>query len=135
MLPIVSTSLFRLRPLTFLPPSKPRSSPPTSVVFTLWLSRLAALGCASRPSAKRTGSRSAALIACHAPSRAPAPKMMLQTVLVGIFLRQHLPLTACFVDIKQRIHHTAHLQFSRSAPRLYRSQCFDNYPLLMRQIA
>jgi len=32
--PIVSTSTWRLRPLIFLPPSYPRSAPPTSVVLT-----------------------------------------------------------------------------------------------------
>src|ERR687886_15653 len=38
--PSVSTAMCRLRPLTFLSPSNP-TSPPTSVVFTLWLSPIA----------------------------------------------------------------------------------------------
>src|SRR4051794_16668017 len=42
--PSVSTRMWRLRPLTFLPPSKPRCSPPTAVLFTDWLSTTPALG-------------------------------------------------------------------------------------------
>ena len=42
--PSVSTSKCRFLPLTFLPPSYPRSSPPTQVVFTDWLSTMPALG-------------------------------------------------------------------------------------------
>src|ERR1041385_791646 len=46
----------RLRSFTFLALSKP-CSPPTLVVFTLWLSTIARLGYASRPAATRPASR------------------------------------------------------------------------------
>jgi hypothetical protein len=49
--PWVSTSRCRFLPFTFLPASKPRSSPPTPVVLTLWLSTMpAVLGCGFFPS-------------------------------------------------------------------------------------
>ena len=41
--PSVSTAMFRFRPVIFLPPSYPRL-PLRSLVLTLWLSMLAALG-------------------------------------------------------------------------------------------
>ena len=50
--PSVSTSRCRLRPLIFLPASKPRG-PPLSVVLTDWLSMIPAVGWASRPAASR----------------------------------------------------------------------------------
>jgi hypothetical protein len=43
--------------------------PPFSVVLTDWLSRMAALGSASRPSAMRTWDRSASWTCVHVPSR------------------------------------------------------------------
>ena len=42
--------------------------PPFSVVFTLWLSMIAALGVGSLPSASRTQGRSVSLIRSHVPS-------------------------------------------------------------------
>jgi hypothetical protein len=42
--------------------------PPLSVVLTDWLSRIAALGVANRPSATRSSSRKAAWIASQVPS-------------------------------------------------------------------
>jgi hypothetical protein len=44
---------WRLRPITFLPASRPRR-PPASVVLTFWLSITAADGCASRPARSRS---------------------------------------------------------------------------------
>ena len=52
----------------FFPASKP-VGPPTSVHFTLWLSRMAAVGVACRPSACRTLSRSRSCIRSRSPSR------------------------------------------------------------------
>lgn len=46
--PKVSTKMCRLRPLIFLPTSKPRS-PATAVHLTLWLPRQPAVGCLCRP--------------------------------------------------------------------------------------
>jgi site-specific DNA recombinase len=48
--------------------------PPFSVVLTDWLSRIAALGVGSRPSASRTFARSASWIAPHVPSARQAEK-------------------------------------------------------------
>ena len=46
-------------PFTFLPASKPRSSAPTAVVLTLWLSTMpAALGCGFLPKRTRALRRS-----------------------------------------------------------------------------
>ena len=42
--------------------------PPFSVVFTLWLSMIAALGVVSLPSASRTEGRSVSLTRSHVPS-------------------------------------------------------------------
>ncbi len=50
--PSVSGTLWRLRPLTFLPASKPLTPPP-SVVLALWQSITPAEGVASRPSRSR----------------------------------------------------------------------------------
>jgi len=66
--PSVSTNRWRLRPLIFLPPSYPRSGPPTSVVLTDWLSMHAALGVGSRPAATRMPSRKALTILAQVPS-------------------------------------------------------------------
>lgn len=46
-------------PFTFLPASKPRSSAPTAVVLTLWLSTMPALGCGFLPKRTRALRRSA----------------------------------------------------------------------------
>ena len=56
--PSVSTSRWRLLPLTFFAGSKPRSFPPTPVVLTDWESTIAALGLGSLPSRTRKSSRS-----------------------------------------------------------------------------
>jgi hypothetical protein len=48
----VSVTIWRLRPLIFLPASNPRG-PPLSVVFADWLSMTPAVGLASRPSFSR----------------------------------------------------------------------------------
>lgn len=50
--PSVSVTIWRLRPLTFLPASYPRG-PATSVVLADWLSMIPALGLASHPTASR----------------------------------------------------------------------------------
>src|SRR5271169_4355149 len=50
--PAVSVMMWRLRPLIFLPASKPRG-PPLSVVLTDWLSITPAEGLASRPARSR----------------------------------------------------------------------------------
>ncbi len=52
-----STGRCRLRPLTFFAPPWPRAGPPAPVVLTLGLSRMAALGPGSRPSATRARAR------------------------------------------------------------------------------
>jgi len=59
--PSVSTRMWRLRPLTFLPASYPRS-PPCAVVLTVWESMIAADGVLARPSVWRTCSRHVVLI-------------------------------------------------------------------------
>lgn len=64
---MTSTSTWRLRPLIFFPASKPRV-PPASVVFTLWLSRMAAVGVSLRPACMRVRSRSSSLMARHTPA-------------------------------------------------------------------
>src|SRR4051795_8674289 len=46
--PFVSTATCRLRPFSRFAASQPRG-PPLSVVFTLWVSMMAAVGLASRP--------------------------------------------------------------------------------------
>ena len=48
----MSVTIWRLRPLIFLPASNPRG-PPLSVVFADWLSMTPAVGLASRPSFSR----------------------------------------------------------------------------------
>src|SRR5262245_48906498 len=80
--PIVSTSRGSLGPLIFLPPSYPHSCPPTSVVFTDWLSIQAALGVGSRPSWTRTRVRSRLRILVHVPSSRHWAKYS-YTVLLG----------------------------------------------------
>jgi hypothetical protein len=57
----------RLRPLTRLAPSFPRT-PPTPVVRTDWLSMIAALGSGLRPTRMRSCSRRIALRCSHVPS-------------------------------------------------------------------
>ena len=65
--PQVSVRMCRLRPLTFLPASKP-DTPPLSVVFTDWLSITPALGEASRPSISRRFMTSTVLMAANRPA-------------------------------------------------------------------
>ena len=60
--------MWRLRPLTFLPPSKPLFSPPTPVVFTDRASTMLALGSGSRPRSRLKRRRSARFIVSHVPS-------------------------------------------------------------------
>ena len=65
--PSVSVSRCRLRPLTFLPASKPRG-PPASVVLTLWLSMIPAVGEASRPACSRAAMSRVVWIVDQMPS-------------------------------------------------------------------
>ena len=65
--PPVSVRMWRLRPLTRLPASKPRM-PPLSVVFTDWLSITPADGAAWRPAASRAETTSNRLISAQVPS-------------------------------------------------------------------
>lgn len=58
-IPRVSTTMCRLRPLTFFPPSKPCVEACTdAVAFTDCASMMPAVGSGSRPAASRTRSRS-----------------------------------------------------------------------------
>jgi len=65
----VSTSRWRLRPLTFLAPSYPRSVPPIPVVLTDWLSTMPALGWGFLCRRTLTRSRKAEYILSHVPSK------------------------------------------------------------------
>ncbi len=67
--PSVSTSKCRFPPLTFLPGSKPRPSPPTPMVLTDCESAIPALGCGSRPMRTRVLRRSASYSLSQVPSR------------------------------------------------------------------
>src|SRR5206468_7284598 len=66
--PMVSTTIWRLRPWTSLPPSKPCCSPGPPPL-TDWLSILPADGVGARPAATRTCSRSVRTIRAQVPSR------------------------------------------------------------------
>src|ERR671916_1742375 len=66
--PSVSTSRWRLRALTFLPPSYPLCSPPTPVVFADCESTMPALGCGFLPERTRKTWRRAAFSRSHVPS-------------------------------------------------------------------
>jgi hypothetical protein len=59
--PCVSTSRWRFLPSTFLAGSKPRSFPPTPVVFADWESTIPALGFVSLPSRHRSDTYEALL--------------------------------------------------------------------------
>src|SRR3954464_2146111 len=63
---------WRLRPLTFLPPSQPRS-PFWGPQRTLWLSTRPVRGSASRPAAVRAAGVSARAARSHTPSRRERP--------------------------------------------------------------
>jgi hypothetical protein len=65
--PSVSVTIWRLRPLMRLPASNPRG-PPLSVVGTLWLSIMPALGAGFRPCLWRARATSWALIRCQVAS-------------------------------------------------------------------
>ena len=65
--PSVSVTIWRLRPLIRLPASIPRG-PPLSLVGTLWLSIIPALGVSVRPCFWRARATSRALIRCQVPS-------------------------------------------------------------------
>src|SRR5262249_41958882 len=66
----LSTQMCRLRPLTFLPLSKPLT-PPCGVVLTDWLSAADERGLGSRPACRRTCWRSASLMRSQVPSVRP----------------------------------------------------------------
>jgi hypothetical protein len=55
--------------LTSVPPSEPLMSPDAAVVFTRWLSMIAAAGAGSRPACRRTLRRQAAWTRCQTPCR------------------------------------------------------------------
>src|SRR5918998_336037 len=76
--PSVSTATWRLRPLRRLAASQPRG-PPLSVVFTLWVSMIAAVGLASRPAPSRSMTTKWWRMLSHSPSgiaprSAPSPR-------------------------------------------------------------
>ena len=66
--PSVSTRMWRFLPRTFLPPSNPRCSPPTPVVFTDCASTMPALGSGSRPSFSLNRLRRTRFIRSQSPS-------------------------------------------------------------------
>ena len=66
--PSVSTNRWRFLPSTFSAGSKPRSLPPTPVVFTDWECTIPALGFLSLPSRGVSRSRSSAFRRFHVPS-------------------------------------------------------------------
>src|SRR3954452_19435646 len=69
--PSVSTAMCRLRPFSRLAASQPRG-PPLSVVFTLWVSMMAAVGLGSRPAPSRSMTRIWWRMLSHTPSRRKA---------------------------------------------------------------
>src|SRR5882672_1864344 len=80
--PNVSTHRCRLRPVIVLPPSSPRSGPPTSGVLTDGLSMHAARGVGSRPASPRVRSRHALTILAHVPASRHRVQSS-ETVLLG----------------------------------------------------
>ncbi len=66
--PCASVTMWRLRPLIFLPASKPRG-PPFPVVFTDWLSMTPTVELASRPAFSRASMTRAWLMLAKTPLR------------------------------------------------------------------
>ena len=67
----MSTATWRLRPFSRFAASQPRG-PPLSVVFTLWVSMIAAEGLASRPAPSRSMTTKWWRMLSHTPSRRKA---------------------------------------------------------------
>src|SRR5262249_31208929 len=101
--PRESTRIWRLRPLTFLPPSVPRSLPP-SAVLTDWLSIAAALGVSARPAWTRArGRRTSRIDPLPGAVRAPFPEVVIHAIPGREVVRQGAPGAAFPGMIEQRV--------------------------------
>src|SRR5258708_30260764 len=117
---MVAVTIWRLRPLTFLPASYPRG-PPLSVVLTDWLSMIPAEGLASRPAASRGSINNSKLIRIQDAVVAPRIEIVLHVGKRRKLSRQQPPLTTRPGHVEQRIDDASHCRFRRApkplAPR------------------
>lgn len=77
--------------------------PPFSVVLTDWLSMIAALGSASRPSPMRSCARNVSWICVQVPSRRHIEKVMINNPPRGEIMRQQAPSTPCAYQIQDAV--------------------------------
>ena len=113
--PSVSTRMWRLRPLTFLPPSKPLCSPPTPVVFTDWASTMPALGSGSRPSFRLKRRRSARFKCLPGSVDAPFPEVVEHRLPGREVSGQHPPLAAALEAVEDGVADLARAVEPRAA--------------------
>ena len=128
-----STSRWRLRPQSFLAPSSP-CGPPRSLVFTDWLSILAALGVGGRPACRRSRARSGGWICSHVPSRRHLPQGGERRP-GAVVARRQPPLTPAAQDVKEASTDPAQIDSTRaSTRRWWREPGGKKSPLLLGQV-
>src|SRR5215203_3863807 len=132
--PSVSTAMCRLRPFSRFAASQPRG-PPLSVVFTLWVSMIAAEGLASRPAPSRSRTTKWWRMLSHTPSRRKA-RIYPYTVRQGGGgrWRQVPPLAAGAHEVEEAVQQVPHVRASRPPSRPGgRDQRFQKPELIVRQ--
>src|SRR4051812_19993445 len=109
--------------------------PPTLVVLTDWLSKMAALGCSWRPTCRRSRSRSVAFSTSQVPPKRPASKPPVDRRPGRVVVRQEAPLAARSNDVEDGVQDLAQLVGPRSTTRARgRQHRLDRNELSFRQI-
>jgi len=118
--------MWRLRPLTLLPPSKPRS-PLTGLVLTGGLSMIAADGRAARPALTRTVPGKASL------RRSQRPRLMTQVVVDGLgkLLGSKRHFRTGFGEVEQGVNDGSGRVLAEG---LSGEDVVDRFPLSVRQV-
>jgi hypothetical protein len=117
---MVSTRIWRLRPVLFVPPSKPHT-PPTSVVLTVWLS-------------KRPGCLPPHLLPQGGVDRReravarPDVAIVADDAAVGQIMGNIIPITAGAQDVAHPVHHRPHVHRVRPARSPSLSRTSSHFP-------
>ena len=112
--PSVSTTICRLRPRTFLPPSVPTSSPPPAVL-TDWLSMQATRGEVGRPAAARSADAEDVEEAVPGAVPLPGVEVVVDGPPGGEVMGQGPPSAALAGEVEDGVDDLAHVGFTGPA--------------------
>jgi len=112
------------------------ADPPFSVVLTLWLSMIAALGVASRPAATRTSSRSESVNLLPDPRQPEAPKVTVNGAPRRELPGEHAPRAPAAHEVHDGVDHFASVNNAGASSGFgLRNEWCDDLPLLVAEVA